>query len=283
MCIFPPFSMLSRVLQKLQEDQGRTLVIAPLWRTQVWFPKMCQVLISQPVLLPKKESLLKLPHNRTKVHPLSPKLQLMACLLSGRDSDSKTFQHGLAISSWNHGGLGPPNSTECIWTSFASTRNENPVHPTVASVIDFLTHLYDTGNSYSVINTARCALSAAVDLADIPYTVGENIICISAVHITSFYVSFLSRVKMNSINWPAPNIWVFIAQLVEHCSANAEAMGSNPVEALKFFSGLNLQLPKLQLQLRWSNLHFIFLMLKNPVGITALCNPFASAMSVVKR
>ena len=40
---------------------------------------------------------------------------------------------------------------------------------------------------------------------------------------------------MNSINWPAPNIWVFIAQLVEHCSANAEAMGSNPVEALKFF------------------------------------------------
>ena len=40
--------------------------------------------------------------------------------------------------------------------------------------------------------------------------------------------------KMNSINWPDPNVWVFIAQLVEHCSANAEAMGSNPVE----FSGL---------------------------------------------
>lgn len=37
-CIFPPSSMLSRVLQKLQEDQGRALVIAQLWRTQVWFP-----------------------------------------------------------------------------------------------------------------------------------------------------------------------------------------------------------------------------------------------------
>ena len=34
-------------------------------------------------------------------------------------------------------------------------------------------------------------------------------------------------------------------------------MGSNPVEALKFFSGLNLQLLKLRLQLRWSNLYFI--------------------------
>ena len=70
------------------------------------------------------------------------------------------------------------------------------------------------------------------------------------------YFIFLSRVKINSINWPAPNIWVFIAQLVEHCSANAEAMGSNPVEALKFFSGLSLQLLKLRLQLRWSNLYF---------------------------
>ena len=33
--------------------------------------------------------------------------------------------------------------------------------------------------------------------------------------------------------WPTPNIWVFIAQLVEHCSANAEA--------------INLQLLKLRL------------------------------------
>ena len=36
-------------------------------------------------------------------------------------------------------------------------------------------------------------------------------------------------------NWPALNVWVFIAQLVEHCSTKAEAMGSNPVEGPKFF------------------------------------------------
>ena len=62
---------------------------------------------------------------------------------------------------------------------------------------------------------------------------------------------------MNSINWPASSIWVFIAQLREHCSANAEATGSNPVEAPKnFFSGhfrncLNCD------SLRWSHTHFI--------------------------
>ena len=31
------------------------------------------------------------------------------------------------------------------------------------------------------------------------------------------------------------NVWVFIAQLVEHCSANTEAMSSNPNEVLKIF------------------------------------------------
>ena len=36
---------------------------------------------------------------------------------------------------------------------------------------------------------------------------------------------------MKSINWPAPSVWVFITQLVEHCIANAEATGSNPVRA----------------------------------------------------
>ena len=58
-------------------------------------------------------------------------------------------------------------------------------------------------------------------------------------------------------NWPASSVWVFIAQLGEHCSANAEATGSNPVEAPKvFFSGyfrncLNCD------SLRWSHTHFI--------------------------
>ena len=40
--------------------------------------------------------------------------------------------------------------------------------------------------------------------------------------------------KLNSRNWLAPNVWV-IAKLVENCSANAETMGSNPIEVPKFF------------------------------------------------
>ena len=42
----------------------------------------------------------------------------------------------------------------------------------------------------------------------------------------------------------------------EHCSANAEAVGSNPLEALNFFF---VRAKILRLQLRWSHLNFIFI------------------------
>ena len=77
----------------------------------------------------------------------------------------------------------------------------------------------------------------------------------SSISFHSVFHSFHGL--MNSIKWPASSVWVFIAQLGEHCSANAEATGSNPVEAPKiFFSGyfrncLNCD------SLRWSHTHSI--------------------------
>ena len=51
---------------------------------------------------------------------------------------------------------------------------------------------------------------------------------------------------MNLINWRVSSVWVVIAQLVEHCSANAEATGSNPVEVPKNFFRAISQLLKLR-------------------------------------
>ena len=124
------------------------------------------MLISQPVLLPKEVSLLQLPHNRKKIDALWPKLQLMACLLSGRDD--------IIMESWRTGTTKQYRVYLDKWTNFAKARNESPIHPTVAKVLEFLTPLYDSGSSYSAINTAGSALSAAVYLCDSPYTVGEH-------------------------------------------------------------------------------------------------------------
>ena len=54
------------------------------------------------------------------------------------------------------------------------------------------------------------------------------------------FIEFIESIR-------APNVWVFIAQLVEHCSANAEAMSSHPVKAPRTFFGLTLRLLKVHL------------------------------------
>ena len=62
------------------------------------------------------------------------------------------------------------------------------------------------------------------------------------MNIISANTIFLSQVMIKKIG-PVLNVWVFIAQLVEHYSSNAEIVSSNPIEFLKF-CGVNLQLLK---------------------------------------
>ena len=62
-------------------------------------------------------------------------------------------------------------------------------------------------------------------------------IYISAVHIISFcFIPFTGKDELNKLAC-SQCMGIFIAQLEEHCSANAEATGSNPVEAPKIFLG----------------------------------------------
>ena len=86
---------------------------------------------------------------------------------------------------------------------------------------------------------------------------------------------------MNSISWLSPSEWVFVVQLVEHCSTNAKAMGLHHFEAPKSFfffwagggGGLILQLLKL-----WYNYGgHIFIPLKVSVSMVSWLNFFHSS------
>ena len=83
---------------------------------------------------------------------------------------------------------------------------------------------------------------------------------------------------MNSINWPALHVWVLIAQLVEHCSANAKATGSNPFDyprklffrLIRIFSTLSLSMFNLfQLEPYGKNQtsHLIHIYFQTAVGV----------------
>ena len=101
---FPPFSLINRVLQKIEQDQTYGFIIVPLWKTQVWFPRLLRLLVDIPLILPKSKTMLTLPSNQQTVHPLHKKLTLLACKLSGIPLQPEEFRAKLPTSLLNHGG-----------------------------------------------------------------------------------------------------------------------------------------------------------------------------------
>ena len=81
--IFPPFSLIPKILRKLLEDQAQAICILPHWPTQAWYSKAMTMMIGSPVILQPSQSLLRLATDSKTVHPLHEKLRLIVCHLSG--------------------------------------------------------------------------------------------------------------------------------------------------------------------------------------------------------
>ena len=48
---YPPCSVISKCLRKIQQDKATVLFVAPFWPSQPWFPVWAQMLMSTPLLL----------------------------------------------------------------------------------------------------------------------------------------------------------------------------------------------------------------------------------------
>ena len=99
---FYPFSLLATCLQKIEQDQSTGILIVTMWTTQPWFTLLLNLLTDKPLALPQTDSLLFLPHSNA-IHPLSRRLQLMACKVSASPSSRETFQAKLPTSSCSLG------------------------------------------------------------------------------------------------------------------------------------------------------------------------------------
>ena len=90
---FPPFCLITRVLrQTVAQKVDRMIIIAPIWPTQPWYPRLLSMLVDTPVLLPQSQQLLSNPAGQ--VHPLleDSSLPLAAWLVSGIDTKQREYQ-----------------------------------------------------------------------------------------------------------------------------------------------------------------------------------------------
>ena len=90
---FPPFSLISRVLNMLELHHNITmLLIAPVWQGQPWWPQMLRYLIAPPVLVPKHDRTLILPQCPEQLHKRRKTLRICALKLSANTIKLKVFQ-----------------------------------------------------------------------------------------------------------------------------------------------------------------------------------------------
>ena len=121
MYAFPPFSMISRVLQKIEQERTeRVLMILPMWPTQNWWPGALGMLVRAPYLLPRK--CIFLPQNPGETFPLK-KIQMVAMCLSGNHTRTRDFRTGLSKSLPHHGGMALTTNIGRISNGFVSFRS----------------------------------------------------------------------------------------------------------------------------------------------------------------
>ena len=87
--IFPPFSLIAKILQKIEMDQVQDVImIVPLWTTQPWFSKLLRMLTCCPLIISRDHR--NLLHPVKKEHGLT-KMQLAACKLSSNNLKITAF------------------------------------------------------------------------------------------------------------------------------------------------------------------------------------------------
>jgi len=82
--MFPPFSLISKVLFKIWEDKAEAVLVVPKWSSQIWYPiamKMCR---APPVIVTPSPTNLLLTHKPTETHPLHGNLHLAILRVSGK-------------------------------------------------------------------------------------------------------------------------------------------------------------------------------------------------------
>ena len=77
---FPPFSLIGRVLQKVQLDRANMVIVVPEWRSQYWFSILMSLLTEEPLFLPRNGRAICIPIN-SQTAPVTSRF--VVCSISG--------------------------------------------------------------------------------------------------------------------------------------------------------------------------------------------------------
>ena len=79
---FAPFCLIARVLRKAKQEKAKLIIIVPNWPSQVWYPELLSMCVSDILSFGPDRSLLQSAYV-DQPHPLHKTLQLLALVISG--------------------------------------------------------------------------------------------------------------------------------------------------------------------------------------------------------
>ena len=138
----PPWNLVGRVLNRMRQQKITHILVAPVWKSQPWYPALLEMMVDFPILLPQRRDLIILTHQEC-VPEIIP--QLAAWLISGDATRTKRFQRRarsctLPPGDRNHHGH-MTHSSESGWTG-AVNGILIPFPRPISEMVNFLAHQF---------------------------------------------------------------------------------------------------------------------------------------------
>lgn len=153
--VFPPSSLVARILQKIEEDGTEAVLVCPVWTTQCWLAALL-CLISG--LCSSKNIVITTQTGKaTPIKENEPRgSQNIRRALRGQGVLQAAIN--IIMRSWRQSTKKQYNSYIQKWFSFFGNKI-NPFQPTVNHILAFFVVLFKQGLKYSVFQTARAAIN----------------------------------------------------------------------------------------------------------------------------
>ena len=166
---FLPFPLIGRCLQKVRAEQSTIVLVAPVWRNQVWFPMLLDLAVELHLLLAHRSDLLL--DSKDQPHPLvcTNRLRLAAWKISSNNTQQQEFQKKLQPCYLQDGAQAPTLLTKLDGNSRVAGVREGRLIPFhveynlscgIQPFLEFITSLFKEGLEYHTINLIRSAVSS---------------------------------------------------------------------------------------------------------------------------
>ena len=174
--LFSPFCMIKRCLRKIQQDQSHCVLITPVWKSRPWYPVILSLLVGQPLLLPRRLDLLRLPGTKKYTPVPSKKLQA-GCMTHFRakliKEEFSQKVSDILLSSWRKKTASQYESAWKAWSGWCSEREFNPFSTTLENILEFLADLFYKGFKFRTLGVYRSAISSNHETVD-GFVIGKH-------------------------------------------------------------------------------------------------------------